>query len=103
MPFIALVMMTDEQRTSYPWAIKNQGFGPAVNIYYTRFLSEDKPPMRQWLTPLGPADQFLLTREVGYLLNDGFTVEYESLSGKKYRTTVKRIDGDMKTTFQRLV
>ena len=68
MPFIALVITTGVDRTVYPWAIRNQGFGPAVNIYYTRFLGEDKPPMMQWMTPLGPADEYLLPRETQNLL-----------------------------------
>jgi hypothetical protein len=102
MPFVALVETTGDSRR-VPWAIRNQGFGAAVNIYYTRFLGIDKPPMMHWTTPLAPGSEYPLQRETGDLLTkDGFTVEYESLSGKKYRTTVKRIAGEMKTTFQKL-
>jgi len=102
MPFIALVQTTGDDSRRVPWAIRNQGFRAAVNMYYTRFLPE-RPPMMQWTTPLAPTNEYPLQRETGDLLtNDGFTVEYESLSGKKFRTTVKRVGNEMKTTLQKL-
>ena len=97
MPFIAMVTKTDPSRIS-DWAIKNEGSGPALEIYYLRYLGEDKPPMMQWMTPLAPGDEYSLPRESGHR---DFKVEYESLSGKKYRTTVTVSDGNRKTSFQR--
>jgi hypothetical protein len=100
MPFVGLVMKTESGRQS-DWAIKNQGFGPAINIYYTRYLGDDKPPMMQWMTPLARGEEYFLGRGASNLLTGtGFTVEYESLSGNKYQTFVKRTNGEMKTTFK---
>jgi hypothetical protein len=57
----------------------------------------------QWNTPLAPGEEYVVARESGDVLHTiGFTVEYESLSGKKYRTISKRTNGDLKTTFQKL-
>jgi hypothetical protein len=57
MPFVALVETTGESRR-IPWAMKNEGFGAAVNIIYTRFLGIDKPTMMQWMMPLAPGDDY---------------------------------------------
>ncbi len=99
MPFVALVMNTDPSRHGN-WAIRNQGTGTAVNIYYTRYLSSEQAPIMQWMTPLAPAEAYTLPRENEQLKD--FTVEYESLDGIKYRTTAKQENGDVRTKFCRL-
>jgi len=101
MPFIALVMKKDDERYS-GWAIKNLGFGTAINIYYTRCLP-DRKPMMQWMTPLAPGEDYPLPRENDIqMAKSGFRVEYESLSGIKYRTAVEWVNGDPNTKFYRL-
>jgi hypothetical protein len=107
MPFVALVLRSESSlspgTSSSPWAIRNQGSGAAINIYFTRFVGNDKPPIMQWMTPLGPGEECVVARESGEVLQkNGFTVECESLSGKKYRTISKRVDSDLKTTFHKL-
>jgi hypothetical protein len=97
-PFVTLVMKTDETRLSNPFVIRNQGLGTAMNIYYHHYLGGDKSPVR-WLTPLAPRDEYPLPRENK---NQNFMAEFESLSGAKYRTTNEWVDGKMKTTFQRI-
>jgi len=99
MPFIALVQR--EPGHSSNWAIKNQGFGPAINIQYTRFVREKEPPLSQWVTPLAPSEQYSVENK-DVAIEGGFKVDYESLSGKKYRTIVARANGKLKQTFQRL-
>jgi hypothetical protein len=90
-PFVTLVM-TPERVSDSEWAIKNQGFGVAVRISYTRHLGDGRSPTMQWTTSLGPGEQRRVMRGDGSLMNEpfGFKVEYQSLSGKKYRTTVRR-------------
>jgi hypothetical protein len=99
MPFVALIMKTDESRFSGNWAIKNQGAGAAINIYYTRH-SPDRAPKMQWTTPLAPAEEYHLGIENDQWVD--FKIEYESLDGTRYRTTVKRENGDVRTDFSRL-
>jgi hypothetical protein len=99
MPFVALIMKTDESRFSGNWAIKNQGTGTAINIYYTRHFP-DRAPMMQWMTPLAPAEEYHLGSENDQWVD--FKMEYESLDGIRYRTTVKRENGDLRTKFSRL-
>jgi hypothetical protein len=100
MPFVAIVMLTDPERTSN-WAIKNQGRGTALNIHYTRYLP-DKLAISQWMTPLAPGELYPLPKENDQQMPErGFTVEYESLSGMRYRTTVEWESGSPKTTFLR--
>jgi hypothetical protein len=38
MPLVTLVLK------GTGWAMKNQGFGPPVNIFYTRFAGDEKKP-----------------------------------------------------------
>ncbi|MGA3055897.1 MAG: hypothetical protein ABSD63_16955 [Candidatus Korobacteraceae bacterium] len=103
MPFVALVMKKDDERNSN-WAIKNQGVGAAINIYCTRYLAENMPAIMQCLTPLAPGEDYSLPRQSDHLMTTGgFKVEYESLGGKRYRTTVSWANGDVRTKFDRVI
>jgi hypothetical protein len=98
MPFVALVMGSSPSR---PWIIKNQGFGPALNIVHTEF-DGTKNTMR-WTTPLAPGEESVISLASGGLIHTiGFTVEYESLGGKQFRTITKQTSGQLQTTFQKL-
>ncbi len=100
-PFVALVMLTEPGRTGN-WAIKNQGNGTALNIYYTRYLP-DRSAISQWMTPLAPGELYPLPKENDdQMAKIGFKVEYESLSGIKYCTTVKWEDGSPKTNLSQV-
>lgn len=106
------------------WAIENQGSGAAVNIEVTgTYLAEHyehgigglaipKEPIPKKLVnhpkPVGVGGTVLVadeTRVVKYVLTrEPFTdcvIEYESLSGRRYRTTVTIVDGKQKVRFER--
>jgi hypothetical protein len=99
MPFVGLVMTTGESSRIAPWAIRNQGSGVALNIYFSRLVNENVT--MQWMTPLAPGEECPLEREVGVILGaeSGFVVEYQSLAGRKYRTTTRRVENQLKVTF----
>lgn len=74
--------------------IENQGFGPAVNIRYADY-AQDKQVTR-WMAPLAKNAEYRLPREATLEWQEtGFWIEYESLSGKRYRTNVEWPDGGM--------
>jgi len=100
-PFIDLVER--EPGHSSNWAIKNLGKGPALNVSYSRRASGSQPPQMHRISPLAPFEQYSVTNEDEALTSsDKFVVEYESLSGKKYRTTRVRICGVTKSEFTRI-
>jgi hypothetical protein len=95
-PFIALIMT--EVHGQRFWKFKNQGCGPAVNIRYLHYLPDPKPPIMVWASPMAPGDEYSLPRENDPgMRKGGFRVEYDSLSGKRYRTTVEWAEGNIKT------
>jgi len=97
MPFITLIMKDTG------WAMKNQGCGTAINIFYTRFVAEDKPPLNQWMTPMAPGEDLRVERnDANYIDKDGFMISYESLSGKKYRTTTTMLSGALNVHFAKI-
>ena len=101
MPFIALVEDKEPGHSS-KWLITNQGFGPALNISYSRCVGSDKPPFLQPLPPLAPSELYRVENADAELAASvGFEVNYESLSGKKYRTLVKRLNGAWQHSFER--
>ena len=100
-PFIALIM-TIEHGLRF-WKFKNQGCGPAVNVRYLRYLP-NKPAIMQWASPMAPGDEYGLPQENDAgMVEGGFKVEYESLSGKRYCTTEEWIEGSMKTKLHPLM
>jgi hypothetical protein len=102
LPFVALVEREDSASHSSHWAIKNLGRGPALNIRYSRDVGGGKTIM-QGITPLAPSGPYFVENaDEDLATKGGFTVEYESLSGKKYRTTVKRVNGERVHTFQKI-
>jgi len=102
MPFVTLAMRKDDERNSN-WTIKNQGVGTAINIHYTRYLAENMPAIMQWLTALAPGEDYPLPRQSDHLMAaGGFAVEFESLSGNRYRTKVEWVNGDVRTKFDRV-
>jgi hypothetical protein len=100
-PFVALI--EKEPGHSSRWSIKNQGKGPATNVSYKRYTGENEPTIMQDILPLAPSDHYDVGNDDVELTGaGGFVVQYESLSGKKYLTTVLKIDGKRKHTFVRV-
>lgn len=102
MPFVALVLKKDDERSSN-WAIKNQGAATAINLYYTQYLADNMQAIMQWQSPLAPGEDYPLPRQADHLMTKGgFRVEYESVGGNRYQTTVEWVNSDVRTKFDRL-
>jgi hypothetical protein len=102
-PFIGLVLAPSPTSQS-AWAIRNQGAGVAINIMHSRWGGHGKAPIMSWAPSLGVGELHFIGREDGNLCEtlDGFTVEFESLAGKRYRTNFIRQNTELKTRFERL-
>jgi hypothetical protein len=98
MPFLAVVMRENTIHSSGGWGIENQGFGPAMNSFFSA------PPVGRSIHTVAQGTII----PVHYDVDDAFrakqpvVLEYESLSGLKYRTTVTLPDGVMQTHFEKL-
>jgi len=93
-----LVLLTKYRITGEVWTVENQGFGPAINIRHSEAGGSGE--FTENVNPLAKGEYvFLDTFDINVMRNYGFTVEYESLSGTKYRTVVVWEDGVMRTTF----
>jgi hypothetical protein len=103
MPFVVLAEQTGPYRTCR-WMIHNQGFGPAVNIYHSRWRAPALPTIMTSTPPLAPTEKTMVDDNSANIRTEkpGFIIEYESLSGKKYRTVVFQHGDESKTTFERL-
>jgi hypothetical protein len=102
-PFVALIEKEAGRGYSSNWAIKNLGKGPALNIRYSRCGVDDKLEM-QMIMPLAPGEPYdaIANADENFTTKSGFTVEYQSLSGKKYRTTVRRVNGERQHVFEKI-
>lgn len=85
MPFLAVAA---SEQGGPGWGIYNQGFGPAINVSYSRY-DRGQREMQQ-IAPLAPGRSYTVHNE--YLqavgIPGGFEIQYESLSGLKYRTLI---------------
>ncbi len=99
MPFVALLQKPAERERHHGgWALENHGKGTAINIRHSVPTGEEG-----WVQTVSPlaagAFSFLPTFNIDVMRNHVFTVEYESLNGKRYRTTVDWPEGAMRTQF----
>jgi hypothetical protein len=99
MPFVSLLAKPAEpNRHGGGWAIENQGTGPAINIRHSRPQGQDgwEPTVRTFAV-----GDFRIMENFDFnaVRNREFIIEYESLSGKKYRTVVDWPAGAMRTRF----
>src|ERR1700691_4938370 len=80
-PFLAIV------RTDRGYSIQNQGYGPAVNIVYRGF-GNNAVPFTASVPSLAPGGLHPVHNEFGITFQQHreFSIEYESLSGQRYRT-----------------
>ena len=105
MPFLAVAMRETRQERQGGWAIENQGFGPAMNIRFSRYDAEGAEALR-WTAPLAKGAEYRAAHDdiANVFAHDWqFNMHYESLSGKRYRTTARIIPGaGLETRFFRL-
>lgn len=103
MPFLTLVELTDPHRYTN-WAIYNQGVGAAINIRHSHWLGPDRDNTTIAAPSLGPKDHFAVDTNSANIATSqtGFVIEYESLTGRKFRTIFTRHGDSQKTTFQKL-
>jgi hypothetical protein len=93
-PFLALVIRTLEMGHN-EWVIENQGSGPALNIRHSDPRGED---IMFDMPPLAKGDFNLLKffdRQM--VARNGFTIQYASLGGIGYITSVSWLGDSMRT------
>jgi len=85
MPFLAVA--AGEQGAG--WGIYNQGFGPAINITYSKYDGQGHKEM-QPIAPLAAGARHTVHNEYVDARDNGreFEIQYESLSGLRYRTLI---------------
>jgi hypothetical protein len=103
MPFVTLVEHSEPHRFGN-WALHNEGFGAAINIYHSRWLGPQRENARIAAPSLGPGDQYAVDNNSANIATSqtGFVIEYESLTGRKFRTTFTRHGDSQKTVFEKL-
>jgi hypothetical protein len=84
MPFLAVASEQDGSG----WRIYNQGFGPAINISYSRYDRGQRK--MEPIAPLAPGGRHSVHNEYVQAVGNplGFEIQYQSLSGLKYRTLI---------------
>jgi hypothetical protein len=98
MPFLAVA----SEQNGGGWGIYNQGFGPAINISYSRY-DRGRREMDP-IAPLAPGGRYTVHNEYVNAVGNpaGFEIQYESLSGLRYRTMHTWGEGGvMQTRFER--
>jgi hypothetical protein len=107
MPFLAVVQRLTPAVSSHPdnWFIENQGFGTAINITRSRHFNDGRDSEIMSIpSPLYPRgqDHHLDGETAGSMGMKGFFINYESLSGRKYRTEIVYRNGLLRTVFHKL-
>ena len=104
-PFLAVAMRENTIERQGGWAIQNQGFGPALNISYSRYDNNGIEGKR-WMASLAKDAEYRSAHDdiANAFAHDWqFTITYESLSGKQYKTTARIIPGrGLETKFYKL-
>ena len=95
-PFLAITRNASGQGE---WVVANQGFGPALNPTYHGFTKDGKPEPSNPLHTIAPREVVSFAHPFIRATRD-FVIDYESLSGQKYRSTVRT--AEPRTEFQRL-
>jgi hypothetical protein len=99
-PFVALILKPEGITAYFPggWVIENQGFGPALNLRYSHPLDPSVFDYNPSVLDKGQY-HYMPRFVIDQMRSHEFKVEYQSLSGTKYRTLVVWVDGEMRTTF----
>jgi hypothetical protein len=83
MPFLVIALQPGSPSQSQGWGIENQGFGPAINITFIVGNTRWSKP------PLAKGGKHYVHNEVSQAVGgEGIEIQYESLSGMRYRTTI---------------
>jgi len=101
-PFLAVIMREHLQDNPGGWGIENQGFGPAINVRYSGHV-RGNPAIATATEPITLGKTVPLHQDIADAFNSNqvFVLEYESLSGVRYRTRVEMVENEMRTTFQK--
>jgi hypothetical protein len=99
MPFVTLLQKPAGEGHRGGWVIGNVGNGTAINIQHSHPQGEEGM-VRSFNRPLAVGDFSFLAINVDVMRNRVFVIEYQSLSGKKYKTTVDWPEGAMRTHFE---
>ena len=100
MPFLAVRQEPNVPNQVGGWVLENQGYGPAINVSY--HYQHHGEIIRQ-VPPLAPGTKHGIHNDFAEAIGNplGFEIQYESLSGLQYHTTVTWNEaGAMRTRFQ---
>ena len=94
-PFVGVVK--EDLPPHSGWQLRNQGFGPALNVKCSFIQGRDIPS-------IATGEFFMVQNEFPSVVAGAVEAEikYESLSGFKYQTLITWEAGAMKTSFKRL-
>ena len=108
-PFLTVAWRDVSDKASEGWEIQNQGAGPALSIRFTQY------DLEEWrsVADIAKADrrvefhnnikQHIQNIPQERFKNRPFKIEYSSLSGVRYRTTVERLPNkELQTKFERI-
>lgn len=103
MPFLAVGMREATPDRPGGWTIANQGFGPALNIRYSIYDAQGTKSQR-FVASLGKEDVYAAAHQDvanAFVYQRDFEIDYQSLSGRPYRTIVRSRAGQLQTEFFR--
>jgi len=103
MPCLVVTRLYEPSHRPIGWGIQNQGTGPALNIRFTGFDGGNKPAIKP-TPPLGAGEERLLSNDIEQVFlrwPKDFRLEYESLSGVKYFTTIDNAEDRLYTEFHK--
>jgi len=103
MPFLAVIMREHLIDNPGGWGIQNQGFGPAINVHYSGYV-RNNPAVTNAIEPIAQGAIVPLHADIAFAFqfNQAFVIDYESLSGVRYRSRIEMVDNQMRTACQKL-
>jgi len=104
MPCLAVTMKEPDLNGRFGgYTIENQGFGPALNVLLVS-SNLDGARVQKTLASLAVGGCHYLDNEIStsFGKHAPIEIEYTSLSGRKYQTTVAMVNNQMQTEFKKL-
>jgi len=102
MPCLVVINLQGGPNRTAGWAIQNQGGGPALNIRFTGYDGGNRPTMKT-IPPLAAKEHYGVQNDIAEVFArwpQDFRMDYESLSGTRYYTTLD-MRAEMQTQFHR--